>query len=303
VDKPDTRFDLKLKDITDIVRGSGFKLFAEAKMVKAMRVPGAGALSRKEIDDLTDFVKIYGAQGLAWIKIHESEWQSPIAKFLSEAERSGIRDAFGLVPDDIIFFQAGEPDMVNAALGNLRVHLAEKLGLIPADQHNLLWITDFPLFEYDPEEKRYVARHHPFTSPKDSHFDLMKDEPAKARARAYDLVLNGTEVGGGSIRIHTAAMQRAMFNALGLTPEEAETKFSFLIQAMEMGAPPHGGIALGLDRLIMWLTGSSSIRDVIAFPKTQKATCPLTNAPASVSARQLRELGLRLRETTRGNTD
>jgi aspartyl-tRNA synthetase len=299
VDKPDTRFDLKLKEITDIVRGSGFKLFAEAKMVKAMRVPGAGDLSRKEIDDLTDFVKIYGAQGLAWIKIHEAEWQSPIAKFLSEAERNGIRDAFGLAPNDIIFFQAGEPDMVNAALGNLRVHLAEKLVLIPADQYNFLWVTDFPLFEYDPEEKRYVARHHPFTSPRDGHLALMQDDPAKARARAYDLVLNGAEVGGGSIRIHTAAMQRAMFNALGFTPEEAEMKFGFLIQALEMGAPPHGGIALGLDRLVMLLTGSSSIRDVIAFPKTQKATCLLTNAPAPVSARQLRELGLRLRETSK----
>ncbi|MDE7064722.1 MAG: aspartate--tRNA ligase, partial [Desulfovibrionaceae bacterium] len=199
----------------------------------------------------------------------------------------------------IVFFQAGESAMVNAALGNLRVHLGEHLGLIPEDAYNFLWVTDFPLFEYDTEEKRYVACHHPFTSPAVGHMALMTADPAAARARAYDMVLNGSEVGGGSIRNHSGEVQRRMFDALGFDREEAEARFGFLIHALEHGAPPHGGIAFGLDRLVMILSGSSSIRDVIAFPKTQKATCLMTEAPNTVSARQLRELGLRLREQTR----
>lgn len=296
LDKPDTRFGLELKDITEIVRGSGFKLFAQAKLVKAMKVPGGESLTRKEIDAFTEFVKIYGAQGLAWIKIKENEWQSPIAKFLSDDERKGIAQALDLQVGDIAFFQAGEPDMVNAALGNLRVHLGNHLGLIPENSFNFLWITDFPLYEYDQEEKRYVACHHPFTAPAPGHLELMTSDPAKVRARAYDMVLNGNEVGGGSIRIHSGEVQRRMFEALGFTPEQAENQFGFLIQALEQGAPPHGGLAFGLDRLIMLLAGAGSIRDVIAFPKTQKATCLLTEAPAPVAAKQLRELGLRLRE-------
>ena len=296
VDKPDTRFGLELKDITGIVQGSGFKLFAQAKLVKAMKVPGGESMTRKEIDAFTEFVKIYGAQGLAWIKIKAGEWQSPIAKFLSDEERKGIAEALDLQVGDIVFFQAGEPDMVNAALGNLRVHLAGHLKLIPEDSFNFLWVTDFPLYEYDQEEKRYVACHHPFTSPAPGHLELMTSDPAKARARAYDMVLNGNEVGGGSIRIHSGDVQRKMFEALGFTPEQAETQFGFLIQALEQGAPPHGGLAFGLDRLIMLLAGAASIRDVIAFPKTQKATCLLTEAPAPVAGKQLRELGLRLRE-------
>lgn len=296
VDKPDTRFGLELADITDIVRGSGFKLFASAKLVKAMKVPGGESISRKEIDAHTEFVKIYGAQGLAWIKIRENEWQSPIAKFLSDEERAGIAKVLDLQVGDIAFFQAGEPDMVNAALGNLRVRLAEERGLIPADTYNFLWVTDFPLYEYDQEEKRYVACHHPFTQPAPGHLELMTSDPAAARARAYDMVLNGNEVGGGSIRIHAAEVQRRMFDALGFAPEQAEAQFGFLIQALEHGAPPHGGLAFGLDRLVMLLTGQQSIRDVIAFPKTQKATCLMTEAPSTVSAKQLRELGLRLRE-------
>lgn len=297
VDKPDTRFGLELADVTPIVRGSGFKLFAAAELVKAMRVPGGETMTRKEIDEFTEFVKIYGAQGLAWIKIRPDEWQSPIAKFLSPAERDGLKQALGLEAGDIVFFQAGAPGMVNAALGNLRVRLGQHLALVDETAFDFLWVTDFPLFEYDEEEKRYVACHHPFTSPQDDHLGVLAEDPGAARARAYDLVLNGYELGGGSIRNHTAETQRRMFAALGFSAEEAEAQFGFLTQALELGAPPHGGIAFGMDRLAMLLTGSATIRDVIAFPKTQKATCLLTLAPDTVSARQLRELGLRLRET------
>lgn len=296
VDKPDTRFGLELHNVTEIVSKSEFKLFNSAKLVKAMRVPGGEKLTRKEIDELTEFVKIYGARGLAWIKIKADEWQSPIAKFLSQAERDALAKELELETGDIVFFQAGEPAIVNAALGNLRVQLGKKLNLISDDKYNFLWVTDFPLFEYDEEEKRYVACHHPFTSPKAGDLEKMVTEPQNTFARAYDMVLNGNEIGGGSIRIHSADVQREMFRALGFSDEKAQTQFGFFMQALEHGAPPHGGIAFGMDRIVMLLANAGSIRDVIAFPKTQKATCLMTEAPDCVDPMQLRELGIRLRE-------
>ncbi|MBC16122.1 aspartyl-tRNA synthetase [Pseudodesulfovibrio profundus] len=297
VDKPDLRFDLKLTEVTDIFKDSGFKVFASSELVKVMRVPGGATLSRKEIDDYTKYVEIYGSKGLAWIKIKEDGgWQSPIVKFFSEEEIAQLGERTGVQPGDILFFQAGAADIANAALGNLRCELARDLGLIKDDVYTPVWITDFPLLEYDADEKRYVARHHPFTSCQPDQMEVLAEEPGKAIARAYDLVINGYEVGGGSIRIHTQEQQKIMFAALGIDEEEAREKFGFLMDALQFGAPPHGGIAFGLDRLIMILTGSRSIRDVIAFPKTQKATCLMTEAPSAVPSKQLRELGVRLRE-------
>jgi len=296
VDKPDTRFDLFLEDITDIVRGSNFRLFAKAPLVKALKVPGGAELSRKEIDELTEYVKVFGAQGLAWIKIKENEWQSPIVKFLSEEERQGISKKLALEVGDIVFFQAASPEVVNDALGNLRVKLAERFNLIDENKFNFVWIVDFPLFQYNSDEKRWEACHHPFTSPKEEDVDSLLDDPAMVRARAYDLVLNGNEIGGGSIRIHSYEVQMKMFEALNISMEEAEEKFGFLLNALKYGAPPHGGIAFGFDRIVMLLLKARSIREVIPFPKTQKGACLLTDAPASVENRQLRELGIRLRE-------
>ncbi|ACV67316.1 aspartate--tRNA ligase [Desulfohalobium retbaense] len=296
LDRPDTRFELLLEEVTELVRGSEFKLFAQAEMVKALRVPQGSELTRKEIDDLTEFVKIYGAKGLAWIKIKDDGWQSPIAKFLSDAECTALTDHLGLQSGDIVFFQAGGADMVNTALGQLRLRLGERFDLVPADRFDLVWITDFPLMEWDDEAQRWVARHHPFTATREEDIAAMLEDPGAVIARSYDLVLNGNEIGGGSVRIHRSEDQWRMFDALGIDRAEAEEKFGFLLRALEYGAPPHAGIAFGLDRLIMILCGAESIRDVIAFPKTQKATCLLTDAPSAVASTQLRELGLRLRE-------
>jgi aspartyl-tRNA synthetase len=297
VDKPDIRFDLHLKDVTDIFQGSGFKVFAQAELVKAMKLPGGGVLTRKEIDDLTEFVKIYGSHGLAWIKVKEDEWQSPIVKFFSDQEKRDLARRLEVQPGDLIFFQAGAADVVNPALGNLRVKMGRRFGLIPEGSFAPVWITDFPLFEWAPEEKRHVARHHPFTAVQPRYADSLAEDPGQALSRAYDMVINGYEIGGGSIRNHTAKAQDAMFQALGMDTSEAADRFGFMLEALKYGTPPHGGIAFGLDRIIMLLCHTRSIRDVIAFPKTQKATCLLTGAPSRVTNTQLRELGVRVRES------
>ena len=299
LDKPDLRFGMELKDVTSIVKGSGFKVFADVAnsggMVKAMNAKGCIDLSRKDIDDLTRFVAIYRARGLAWIKVKENEWQSPIAKFFTDEEKKALSDRIEMEPGDLVFFVADKPKVVNESLGNLRNHLGEKLGLIKKDDFRFLWVTHFPLFEYDESEKRLQSPHHPFTAPSEEDYGKIDTDPLAVKSRAYDLVLNGTEIGGGSIRIHTRELQVKILESLGLKKEEYEEKFGFLLSALESGAPPHGGMAFGFDRLMMILCGQPSIRDVIAFPKTQKAACLLTDAPSVVERKQLDELGLRVR--------
>jgi len=297
-DKPDLRFGMELYDVTGIVSGSDFKLFsktaANGGKVKALNAKGASGFSRKELDDLTDFVKIFGAKGLAWIKINPDGWQSPIAKFLSDDEKANLTKALDVEPGDLLFFSADQPKIVNEVLGQLRAKLGHDLKLMDESEFNLLWVTHFPLLEYSTEEKRYLAVHHPFTAPLDEDLDKLDTEPEEVRARAYDLVLNGHEVGGGSIRNHRQDIQEKIFERLGIGEEEASEKFGFLLEALKYGAPPHGGIAPGFDRLIMIMAGTKNIRDVIAFPKTQKVTCLLTGAPSQVDRQQLLELGIRL---------
>ena len=299
VDNPDLRFDMELINITELVKGCGFKVFASVAesggLVKAINAKGCSTFSRRELDDLTDFVAIYGAKGMAWVKIQEDgTWQSPIAKFFTEQELADIGAALDAQPGDLLLFGADTPAITNEALGRLRGHLGNKLELADPNDYKFVWITDFPLLEWDAEARRHVAVHHPFTAPMDEDVPLLETEPGKVRAKAYDLVLNGSEIGGGSIRIHNQDVQSQMFKLLGIGEEEAREKFGFLLDALEFGAPPHGGIAFGLDRVMMILTGASSIRDVIAFPKTQKATCLMSEAPGSVDEKQLRELGIRL---------
>ncbi len=298
VDKPDVRFGLELREVSDLVKESRFKIFTEALekegVVKAINAKGCASFSRKEVDDLADWVTSQGGGGLAWVKVTSEGWNSPIAKFFNEAESSALSERMKAEEGDLLLFMAGSEKIVNETLGGLRILLGKKLKLVGDDQYNFVWITDFPLLEYDPDARRWVAVHHPFTSPRDEDIPLLDQEPGKVRAQAYDLVLNGSEIGGGSIRIHQREIQTKMFEKLGISPEERMNKFGFLLEALEYGAPPHGGIALGMDRLIMILCGADSIRDTIAFPKTQKAFCTLTEAPSEVDEDQLRELFIKL---------
>ncbi len=294
-DAPDTRFDLHLKTINDLVKGCGFKVFNEAMekngCVKAVNAVGAGkAFSRKDIDDLTDFVVSLGAGGLAYIKVNEDGLQSPIVKFLGDDVAAAIVKEMNGKPGDIIFFGAGDKYTVNLYLSKLRLKVGAMLGLIDRDKYSFVWVLDFPLLEWDAENKRWGAMHHPFTSPLDADVPLFDTDPGQMRAKAYDLVLNGSEIGGGSIRIHRSDIQDKMFATLGLTEEERAYKFGFFIDALKYGTPPHGGIAFGVDRIATILTKSTSIRDVIAFPKTQKATCLMSDAPSFIDDKQLKEL-------------
>jgi len=294
-DRPDMRFGMELVDLTAIAAECSFKVFrsiADKKgTVRAINAKGCATFSRKELDVLTDYAVQFGAKGLAWVKMKEDgEWQSPIAKFFTDEERAEITTAVDAVPGDLLFFGADSSKVVFQVLSELRVELANRLDLLKKDDFNFVWITDFPLVEYDEKEKRFQALHHPFTAPKVTDIDKLESDPGQVYSRAYDLVLNGTEVGGGSIRIHQKDLQEKVLDVLGIGKQEANDKFGFLLRALELGAPPHGGLAFGLDRLLMLITGGDSIRDVIAFPKTQKATCPLTEAPAVVARKQLTEL-------------
>jgi aspartyl-tRNA synthetase len=298
-DKPDLRFGLELQDTSPLFAGGEFQAFAQTVAaggsVKALRVPSASGLSRKELDDLTNEAKQLGAKGLVWIKVTAEGVQSPVAKFLT-AVQDRLLALTGGVAGDLLLLVADTPAVAATVLGRFRVDLARRFQLIPADRDVFAWVIDFPLVEWNADEKRWDAVHHPFTAPRDEDLALLESDPGKARAKAYDLVLNGQEAAGGSIRIHQQSVQERLFGLIGISKEEARARFGFLLEALEFGAPPMGGIAFGLDRLAASLAGQESIREVIAFPKTQKGTCPLTDAPAPVDARQLRDLGIRVVE-------
>ncbi|MDU5081170.1 aspartate--tRNA ligase [uncultured Tissierella sp.] len=299
VDKPDLRFGFELKNISDLVQNCGFKVFSGAMesqgSVRGINIKGYGdRFTRKDITALEDYAKTYGAKGLAWIKITQEGITSPIAKFFSEEEFANILERMEGEKGDLILFVADKNSVVYDSLGNLRNEVAKRLNIIDPNDMKLVWITEFPLFEYDEEENRYVAKHHPFTHPMDEDIELLESQPEKVRAKAYDIVINGDEMGGGSIRINNSDLQKRMFSALGFTEEEAWDKFGFLLEAFKYGTPPHGGIAYGFDRLIMLLSNTSNIRDVIAFPKTQSATCLMTSAPTTVSEKQLEEVHVKL---------
>ncbi|MDP6487226.1 MAG: aspartate--tRNA ligase [SAR324 cluster bacterium] len=299
-DAPDIRFELKLIDISDIAADCELRVFKQVVdkggIVKAICVPGGAEFSRKDLDDLTEFAQIYGAKGMAWIKRNPDGWQSPIAKFFTDEQKQALEERVGLNEGDLVLFCADQKKVVYDALGNLRQEIARRRGLLNESEYRFVWVTDFPLFEYSETEKSYTSSHHPFTMPDTDDLEkYAENSPEKIRSRAYDVVLNGVEIGGGSIRIHREDIQNKVFKLLKLTEEEIESKFGFLMKALSFGAPPHGGIALGFDRLMMFLLKTNSIRDVIAFPKTQKAGCLMTDAPSAVETDQLDELHIRVK--------
>lgn len=297
-DKPDLRFGLELVDVTDIVKDSGVKVFSTVASkggeVKALNAKGCASWSRKELDDLQPFAVRYGGKGMAWIQVKDGDWKGPIVKFFSEEEKAALTEKLQVEEGDLLVFSADTPKVVADVLGNLRLKLGKDLGLIDETVFKFAWVVDFPLLGYDEDAKRYVAEHHPFTRPKEEDIPLFDTDPGKIRAQAYDLVLNGYEVGGGSMRIYQREIQEKMFAALGFSAEEAREKFGFLLEAFEYGTPPHGGIAFGFDRLVMLLAGRNNLRDTIAFPKTASATCLLTDAPGTVDQQQLEQLSIRV---------
>lgn len=302
-DKPDTRFDMLLQDLTEVVKGVDFKVFSEAPAVKAIVVKGAADnYSRKDIDKMTEVAKQYGAKGLAWVKVVDGELNGPVAKFLTGIQ-ADLTAALGLEDKDLVLFVADTLEVANATLGALRGRIAKELGLIDTDKFNFLWVVDWPMFEWSEEEGRYMSAHHPFTLPQAETAHELEGDLAKVRAIAYDIVLNGYELGGGSLRINQKELQERMFKALGFSAEEANDQFGFLLEAMDYGFPPHGGLAIGLDRFVMLLAGEENIREVIAFPKNNKATDPMTQAPSTVALKQLEELNLQVEQDETNETN